>query len=100
MDCCCCSINSLREKEVVNLCDGNRLGYICDIEIDITSGRIISIIVPGDNRFFSISLNKTTDIRISWDKINRIGDDIILVTVPVNEINQNVNKKKNWFNFN
>ena len=36
----------LKCKEVVNLCDGSKLGNICDLEIDEKSGRIEAIIVP------------------------------------------------------
>ena len=37
----------LKQKEVVNIIEGCSLGYICDLEIDIATGRICSIVVPG-----------------------------------------------------
>lgn len=33
------SFNSMRDKEVINICDGKRLGYINDVEIDSCDGR-------------------------------------------------------------
>ena len=30
----------LREKEIINICDGARLGCICDLEIDDSTGTI------------------------------------------------------------
>ena len=48
-----CSVNELKNKEVINLCDGSRLGYVSDIEIDLDCGSVISLLVPGDARLFS-----------------------------------------------
>ena len=36
-----------RHKEVINITDGKRLGYVQDVCADLTSGSITSIIVPG-----------------------------------------------------
>ena len=38
-----------RHKEVINIRDGKRLGYVLDVCADLSSGTITSIIVP---RFF------------------------------------------------
>ena len=37
----------LREKEVINVCDGERLGNVCDVDFDVKTGRILSLIIPG-----------------------------------------------------
>ena len=68
----------LRNKEVIDLSDGKRLGFVCDIEIDIASGRIIAIVVPGPKGFGGI-FGKAEDCVIPWSNIKRIGDDIIIV---------------------
>ena len=39
---------TLKCKEVVNICDGCRLGYVCDVELDLISGRIIALLLPVD----------------------------------------------------
>ena len=77
-----CTIDELKEKEVISVCDGRRLGYICDLTVDICNGCILSIIVPGCNKFFSFK--KPDMINIPWCNIEKIGDDTILVkpTMP------------------
>ncbi len=71
------SASALRDREVVSVSDGRRLGYVCDMEIDISTGRICSLTVPGELKFFGFA-RKNTWI-IPWDAIVRIGNDIILV---------------------
>ncbi len=71
-------LQDLRNKEVIDVYDGKRLGFVCDCEIDIISGRLLSLIVPRQNSmkgFFS----KTENIVIPWKQIRKIGDDIIIV---------------------
>lgn len=35
-----------KHKEVINITDGRRLGYVQDVTADLESGTITSIIVP------------------------------------------------------
>lgn len=70
-------ISDFRQKEVVDINTGKRLGYICDIDIDAESGRIISVTVPSGKIFSSVM--KNSDKVIPWEKIAKIGGDIILV---------------------
>lgn len=72
------TFNSLKDKEVISVTDGRRLGYITDIEIDTCSGRVISIILPPPGKYFTIFSSKD-NCRIPWECIERIGSDIILV---------------------
>ena len=41
----------LREKDVINLCDGARLGHACDFEFDTCDGRICALIVCRETGF-------------------------------------------------
>ena len=75
-----CTISDFRDKEVINVCDGRRLGFVIDVEFDITSGKILSIVLPG-TRGSLFCFGKTEDFCIEWCKIQRIGDDIILVDI-------------------
>ena len=70
--------SDFRQKEVVNICDGKRLGFVCDVDIDMSTGRLNSIIIPAKGKLFGIFGNKE-DYVIPWDKIRTIGEDIILV---------------------
>ena len=62
---------------MVNVCDGKRLGYITDVEVDTCDGRLVSIKVPGNCKGGLFS--KSEDVTIPWCDIRKIGDDIILV---------------------
>ncbi len=75
-----CRIADLRCKEVINIHNGFRLGYVNDVFVDLATGQIIAIVVPGPSRFFGI-FGRVNDYVIPWDCIGRIGDEIILVDV-------------------
>lgn len=75
-----CTVSDFRDKEVINICDGRRLGYVIDVEFDVISGKILSIVLPGQKGGL-LGFGKCEDIHIDWCKIQRIGDDIILVDV-------------------
>lgn len=72
--------SDFRQKEVINVRDGRKLGVIIDMEFDLHAGRITAIVVPGPNRWMGF-LKGDQDIVISWEKIKKIGDDVILVDI-------------------
>lgn len=69
-----------KHKEVININDAKRLGYVQDVTADLKTGVITSIIVPGTNKRFSI-FSSENEIVIPWEKIKCIGDEIILVEI-------------------
>ena len=71
--------SDLKYKEVINLSDGEKLGYVYDLEIDLDNGCITKIIVPGKGKQSLFSKNH--GIKIPWEAISKIGDDIILVNL-------------------
>ena len=71
-------IADLQCKEVVNITDGCRLGYVSDVELDILTGKVVAIVVPGKCRFFGL-FGRADDYVIPWQCIRRFGEDIILV---------------------
>lgn len=70
----------LRQKEVINVCDGARLGAICDLELDICAGTILALIVPGPARCFGL-LHSAEELVIPFCQIKKIGEDVILVEI-------------------
>ena len=58
---------------------GEDYGYVQDVEADFETGKITAIVVPGSSKIFNIG--SKNDIIIPWDKISKIGDDIILVDI-------------------
>lgn len=69
-----------KHKEVININDGKRLGYVQDVCADLESGIITSIIVPGSNKIINI-FSSNNDIVIPWNNIKCISDDLILVEI-------------------
>ena len=70
----------LRYKEIINLCTGHRLGFVGDVELDLSTGKVLSLIVPGRLRCFGL-LGREEDYVIPFECISRIGNDIILAEV-------------------
>ncbi len=73
-------ISELRTREIVNVADGRRLGIIKDIDIDLENGRINALILPGTGRILGL-WGKEDDFVVPWDKIVKIGMDVILVEI-------------------
>ncbi len=71
-------IAELRYKEVISVEDGSRYGYVGDMEVDLESGQVKALIVPGRRRFFGL-FGREEDKIIPWIAVRRFGEDIILV---------------------
>jgi len=72
------SINNVRQLEVIDINSGTKLGYIKDLRIDCDRYKVVSIIIP-DNKKQSTWFSKSEDIEISWEKIHKVGQDVILI---------------------
>ena len=73
----------LRQKDVINLCDGTRLGCITEVEFDTCSGQICSLILTRSGGLFGFS--KECPLVLPWGRIECIGEDAILVKIPASE---------------
>lgn len=71
-------IAQLKYKEVISVEDGSRFGYVGDMEIDLDSGQVRALVVPGRRRLFGL-LGREEDHYIPWNSVRRFGEDIILV---------------------
>lgn len=71
-------ISELRDRDVVNVNDGRRLGIISDVDLDTESGRITAIILPGEGGFMGV-IGKKQEFVIPWESIVKVGVDTILV---------------------
>ena len=67
----------LREKEVVNLADGKRLGRVQDLVLE-PCGKVIGLVVPGEKKLIK-ALSRDESIFIAWKNIVILGDDVILI---------------------
>jgi len=70
----------LRCKEVICVNDGARLGFVCDVVVELPEGRVVAIVVPGPCRYLGL-FGRQDDYVIPWGCIRRIGSDIILVDI-------------------
>lgn len=71
-------IAQLRYKEVISVEDGARYGYVGDMEVDLETGQVRALVVPGRRRFFGL-FGREDDKIIPWSAVRRFGEDIILV---------------------
>jgi YlmC/YmxH family sporulation protein len=71
-------MGELRQKEVINVRDGGRLGFVCDVEIDTHTAQVTALVVYGRSRLFGL-LGREPDTVIPWRDIEMIGGDIVLV---------------------
>ena len=81
----------MRQKEVINICDGSRLGFVYDVEMDLAKGSVEAIIVPGNGKFLGI-FGRDNDYIIPWNNIKKIGEDIILVDLDNRTISRMIEK--------
>ena len=77
-----CRTSDLKQKEVINVTDGRRMGFVCDVDINLEEGSIESIILPGPTKLFGI-IGKDNEVTIPWVSIKKIGEDIILVDMDI-----------------
>ena len=70
-------LSDLQEKDIVNINDGRRIGRIVDAEVDMVGK--INYLVVDEKRGLRTFLSSNSDINITFDKIKRIGTDVILV---------------------
>ena len=68
-----------KQKEVINVNDGKILGYVVDVNANFEKGEIKEIIVANNNKL--INFMGKHNVAIPWEKIKKIGEDVILVEI-------------------
>ena len=86
--------SQLRCKEVINVKNGIKLGFVDDAEFDNETGQITSITILGPARLFGV-FARENDYIIKWDDIQKIGDDTVLVSCDI--VHKQAEKKENFF---
>lgn len=90
-----CRFSDFREKEVIDVRTGTRMGFVCDAEFQYPEGRISALIVPGKARYFGL-FGREDDYILPWECISRMGADVILVEGDKG-IRRGKRPKKPWF---
>lgn len=82
-------ISDIMEKEIINVKNGKKLGFITDIDLDIENGKVSSFSITGSSGgFFYRGIEVDT---VFWKDILRIGCDTIIVSIGSN-LNFDTNK--------
>ena len=77
-----CSIAELRNKEIICKVNGMRIGNVDDVEIDVTNGKLQSVIIYGKGKLLPF-FGRNDDIVIPWSEIDIIGEDTILINCEI-----------------
>ena len=80
------SLSELREKDVVNVDTGKKLGKVMDIEFDACSGTVEAIVVPGEFKALQMIKGEKCGIVIPWQRICKIGENVILVQLEPGDL--------------
>ena len=71
----------MSKKTVVNVADGRTLGNVCDMVFG-ANGCVIGFVVPGKKSFFK-SITSSETIFVPWNRIVKIGSDVMLVSLAM-----------------
>ena len=70
------NLSDLQNKDVINILDGKKIGNIIDARFNVNNGVIEKLIVEPSKSLFSL---KNSSIEIAFNKIKKIGEDVILI---------------------
>lgn len=79
------SFLELKSKQVINTVDGKCLGHISDIIFDVATACALGFVVPGQTSGFLGLFKGGKDIFIPFDCVCKIGVDVILVELYIDE---------------
>jgi len=82
------SLSELRTKDVVNTLDGRRMGKVMDIEFSPLDGRVEALVIPGEFSVGNMLRGEKCGIVIPWQRICKIGENVILVELDNEEMPQ------------
>lgn len=75
------TFHEIRQKDVINISDGRRLGK--PVDVSFTEGACIeNLILPENFNLLNCIGKSRGGIEIPWERVRRIGDDVILVDAP------------------
>lgn len=99
-----CRFTDLKHKEVISAVDGVRIGCVDDVIVEINNARVVAFVIF--NGFLPLRLfGKSEDYIIPWEKIQMIGEDVIIISCkapkPVKSARKRLFfwKNRNFFTF-
>ncbi len=94
-----CRLSDLRRKEVVDLQNGEKLGFVDDFELETETASVLSLVLLGRERLWGL-LRREPDLVIPFDRVRLIGKDTILVALSQNVCKDSSNStKQSQFSF-
>lgn len=78
------TFSELKQKDVINVCDGRRLGKPIDLVLN-SAACVEALIVPAPGSFLNLLKQDKEGFLVPWSHIRRIGDDVILVEIREEE---------------
>ncbi|GGD18930.1 YlmC/YmxH family sporulation protein [Pontibacillus salipaludis] len=72
------TISELQVKEIISVENGQKIGHMTDLEIDVDRGKLLAIVVGTKGKMMGL-FGKDEELVIPWSSILTIGEDVILV---------------------
>lgn len=73
-----CSLTELKDKDIINICNGENLGYADDVCLDTKTAAVTGLVIYGKPRYFGVFGAREKSV-IGYENIRLIGKDVILV---------------------
>lgn len=75
-------LSRLSRKEIINLYDGSRLGFVgeSDLIIDAGTGAIKSIIITPKAGGLKMSRGMR-ELTVPWESVKKIGEEVLIVDI-------------------
>lgn len=72
-------LSELQNKKVVNVHDGSYIGDI--IDVNISNEGVLESLIVEKSKFLISRFTTKDEILIKWNKIEKIGEDVILTSI-------------------
>ena len=89
-----CYFEDLRNKEIIHIKTGSKIGFVDDIIFETRTAKVCDLVVHGRSRFFGL-FGREEDYIIPWGDIDIIGEDTILVSCELPRIGKSSYKRNN-----
>ena len=74
------TFTELKQKDVVNVCDGRKLGKPMDLVLN-DMACVEALVVPAPGGILNLLKQEKEGCLVPWNRVLRIGSDVILVEV-------------------
>ena len=83
------SVNAISSMEVVDISTGSKLGYVRDYKVELSTNKVVSLFLPSTSKVW---FAKEEDIEIPWEKVIKIGVDVLIVDASGIQLTTDENK--------